>query len=104
RGGASCRARRRGGVVILVTGGTGTLGRLLVRRLLEAGEPMRLLVREGTVVPAGVDGVVTDLTDDASVARALVGVSAVISAMTAFGGARGTTPAAVDGEGNRKLI
>ena len=90
--------------MIAVTGGTGTLGRRLVSRLVEAGKPVRLLVRDGSVVPQGVESIAVDLADPASLETALTGVDAVISAMTGFGGARGTRPQTVDGEGNRNLV
>ena len=90
--------------MIAITGGTGTLGRLLVRRLLDAGMQVRLLVRRGSDAPPAVETAVVDLADQKSLASALSDAEAVVSAMTAFGGARGTTPRAVDGEGNRNLI
>ena len=90
--------------MIAVTGGTGTLGRFLVARLSEGPRPFRLLVRDGSRPPAGVETVTVDLADRASLASALAGADAIVSAMTAFGGARGTTPRAVDGDGNRNLI
>lgn len=62
--------------MILVTGGTGLLGRGLVARLLAAGEPVRVLHRGG-VVPAGCSGVPGDLRDPAALARAVEGVSLV---------------------------
>ena len=90
--------------MIAVTGGTGTLGRRLVSRLIEAGQPVRLLVRNGSVAPTETESVVVDLADEGSLATALEGADAVVSAMTGFNGARGTTPRAVDGEGNRNLV
>ena len=90
--------------MIAVTGGTGTLGRFLVARLGERPQRFRLLVRDGSRPPAGVEAVTVDLADRASLASALAGADAIVSAMTAFGGARGTTPRAVDGDGNRNLI
>jgi len=89
--------------VIAVTGGTGTLGRRLVDRLIDAGQPVRLLVRDGSVVATETESVVIDLADEGSLVSALSGVDAVVSAMTGFNGARGTTPRAVDAEGNRNL-
>lgn len=90
--------------MILVTGGTGTLGPLLIRRLVEAGVPVRLLLRDGRKPPSGVEAATVDLADQESVARAVTGVTSIVSAMTAFGGRRGATPRVVDGEGNRKLV
>jgi len=65
---------------ILVTGATGFIGGRLVRRLAEAGVPVRALARRaGAAMPEGVEVVVGDLTDRASLDRACAGASAVIS-------------------------
>ncbi len=63
----------------LVTGATGFLGGLLVRRLREKGLPVRALVR-GTsrtdeLASIGVDLFEGDLADAASLARAVAGAS-----------------------------
>ncbi len=71
---------------VMVTGGTGFLGSHSVVALLKAGYDVRLLVRSETKMRRlfaqhGVeikDFVVGDVTDDASVARALEGCDAVI--------------------------
>lgn len=43
-------------VPILVTGGTGTLGRLVVPRLQEVGRQVRVLSRRGHDAPDGIRG------------------------------------------------
>ncbi len=66
---------------ILVTGATGFVGRLLVRRLLEDGFPVRCLVRDPGSEAAeelerlGCELAVADLTRPAGVAEALEGVA-----------------------------
>ncbi|MEP6648776.1 MAG: NAD-dependent epimerase/dehydratase family protein [Lapillicoccus sp.] len=47
---------------ILVTGGTGTLGRLVVSRLRDAGREVRVLSRHRADLGDGVDVVESDLT------------------------------------------
>lgn len=60
---------------ILVIGATGTVGSLVVQGLAREGAPVSALVRKaGHVLPAGVHAVVGDLTDVASLRRAMVGV------------------------------
>ncbi|NJD10745.1 MAG: SDR family NAD(P)-dependent oxidoreductase, partial [Gemmatimonadetes bacterium] len=65
---------------ILVTGATGYIGGRLARRLAERGVPVRCLVRrpENLLgrVPAAVEVVQGDVLEEASVERALQGVSA----------------------------
>jgi len=65
----------------LVTGATGFTGGHLARRLLAAGDTVRALVRDPTkaadLAKAGVDVVPGDLTDRASLARAMVDVDVV---------------------------
>jgi NADH dehydrogenase len=93
--------------LILVTGGTGTLGRELVRRLVETGERVRVMTRDrarARVLPSAVDIVEGDLGDDASVTAAMRGCEAVISAAHGFVGPGKPTPERVDQEGNRRLI
>ena len=59
--------------VVLVTGGTGTLGRRLVRQLRAAGHEVRVLSRSGA--PGTLPG---DLGTGAGVAEALAGADVVV--------------------------
>lgn len=62
---------------VLVVGSTGTVGREVVRALRERGDArVRVMVRDPSRAPAGVDAVRGDLRDAASLDRALEGVSA----------------------------
>jgi len=65
---------------VLVTGGTGTLGRPLVHTLLDAGHPVRVLSRTARTpaVPDDVEWVVGDLLTGAGLHEAVEGVAAVI--------------------------
>jgi len=65
---------------ILVTGGTGTLGRALVARLGEQGHTPRVLSRK-----PGPGRVVGDLETDAGIAAAVRGVDAVVHASWRLG-------------------
>ncbi|MEV5579884.1 NAD(P)H-binding protein [Streptomyces parvus] len=73
-------------MTILVTGATGTVGRRVVEQLLERGERVRALTRdpERAEFPAGVEAVGGDLTDPASLAPALHGVTGLH--LITFGG------------------
>jgi uncharacterized protein YbjT (DUF2867 family) len=55
-------------MTILVTGATGNVGRIVVERLVEAGERVRVITRrpETAVFPAGVEVGYGDLTDPAT--------------------------------------
>lgn len=67
---------------ILVTGATGKLGRLIVQRLLDLGEPVRAFTRRPDVADAlfgdRVELAEGDFRDPLSVARALTGVDRVV--------------------------
>ncbi|WP_028051148.1 SDR family oxidoreductase [Cellulomonas sp. URHD0024] len=65
---------------VLVTGGTGTLGRALVHTLLDAGRPVRVLSRRDRTpaVPDEVQWQVGDLLTGEGLPQALAGVSVVI--------------------------
>ena len=69
--------------MILVIGGTGYVGRFLVKRLLGQGEPFRCLVRKSSdtsqLARLGVPFVYGDLEEVRSIAAALSGVEEVIS-------------------------
>jgi len=65
---------------LLVTGGTGTLGREVVRTLRESGHKVRVLSRRPR---AGDDWVQGDLTKVAGLDRAVIGVDAVVHAASA---------------------
>ncbi len=65
---------------ILVTGGTGTVGSQVVRRLVERGQHASVLVRSaGTAkaLPAGAQGIAGDLQDTGSLSKAMQGVERV---------------------------
>jgi len=66
-------------VTILVTGGTGTLGRLVVARLREAGRQVRVLARAAPAT--GIDGVefaAADLESGEGVEAAMAGIEVVV--------------------------
>ena len=63
---------------ILVTGGTGTLGRLVVARLRDAGRDVRVLSRSARVAPAGVELVNGDLTTGEGIDAAVDGVDVIV--------------------------
>jgi uncharacterized protein YbjT (DUF2867 family) len=71
--------------VVLVTGATGRVGRLVVEELLRAGASVRALTRrpENAALPAEVEIVAGDFTVPASLDSALDGVKAVFLVWTA---------------------
>jgi uncharacterized protein YbjT (DUF2867 family) len=71
---------------ILVTGGTGTLGRRLVPRLVGAGHAVRVLTRRGRPDADGVRYVAGDLATGAGLADAVDGVGTIVHCA---GGAKG---------------
>ncbi len=93
--------------MILVAGGTGHLGTELIPRLSAHGGGVRVLTRdvararqrlgEGPELARG------DVRDPQSLAAAMHGVEAVVSAVTGFGPG-GSGPRVVDFEGNANLI
>lgn len=64
--------------MILVTGGTGTLGRLVTPLLRAAGHPVRVLSRHGGPAGDGVEHVTGDLLAGAGIEAALDGVETVL--------------------------
>jgi uncharacterized protein YbjT (DUF2867 family) len=65
---------------VLVTGGTGTLGRALVHTLIDAGRPVRVLSRRerSPAAPSEAEWVVGDLLTGDGLPEAVAGVSAVV--------------------------
>ncbi len=94
--------------MILLTGGTGTVGRELVRLLQDSGQPHRVLTRSlesaRRLEEAGSPAVVGDVRHSADLAAAVSGCDIIISAMTGFGPSSGASPAIVDRDGNLNLI
>jgi dihydroflavonol-4-reductase len=68
----------------LVTGATGNLGNAIVRQLVADNRQVRCLVRniefEKTILPDNVELVKGDLSDEASIQRAMMGVKSVFHA------------------------
>src|SRR5437868_5507327 len=91
-------------VLILVAGGTGTVGTELVRRLVARGSRVRVLSRDPLRHPAtaNVEIVAGDVRDRRSLERAAADVTTVVSAVHGFLDKDG--PRAIDRDGNRNLI
>jgi uncharacterized protein YbjT (DUF2867 family) len=94
--------------MIVVAGGTGTLGTRLIPRLAAQGLAVRVLTRDparaGHLASRAVEVVHGDVRDPASIAAALSGADTVISAVHGFTGPRGISPSSVDQAGNAHLI
>src|SRR2546428_1462486 len=84
---------------VLVTGGTGTLGRHVVMLLRQSGHRARILSRE----PRGhVDAVQGDLKTGAGLPKALAGMDAIVHAASAT--REPMALRATDGRGTRRLL
>jgi len=94
--------------MILIAGGSGTLGAQLVHVLAAREATLRLLTRDPArarhLMRDRVEIAHGDVRDPVAVARAVHGVRTVISAVHGFTGARDNGPRSVDREGNRILI
>ncbi len=96
---------------VSVFGGTGFLGRRLVRRLAAEGATVRIAVRSPDRAPtvlraADMERVTVlraDVHDQASVAAAVAGVDAVVNAVSAYVEKPGVTFASVHEQGARTL-
>lgn len=94
--------------MILLAGGTGTLGTRLVPLLTARGLQVRILTRDpkraAHLRSDLVEVVEGDVLDSAALERAAQGVQTVISAIHGFEGAGRYNPGTVDRNGNRHLI
>ncbi len=94
--------------IVLVAGGTGTLGRQVVGRLAGRGLRVRVLTRDPArarpLERPGVEVAVGDVRAPETLARAVAGVNTIVSAMHGFVGPDAGGPQAVDWRGNLDLI
>jgi len=93
--------------MILIAGGTGTLGTQVVRRLSGRGLPVRVLTRDphrAAHLPGTIQTAVGDLRDRAAVAAAVLGCATVISAAHGFVGPGRPSPEAIDRDANGVLF
>jgi uncharacterized protein YbjT (DUF2867 family) len=81
--------------LILVTGGTGTLGRQVVPRLLAAGAKVRILSRQPQKPRDGVEAVTADLLKNEGVEAAVAGATTILHCAGASKG---------DDEATRNLV
>lgn len=92
---------------ILVTGATGKVGSRLAKRLAQRGDHVRALVRDAAraadLREAGVELVVGDLLDEASLAAAVHGIDAVVHCAAFFRGATPEQAHAVNDRGTQHL-
>lgn len=94
--------------MILVVGGSGTLGRLVCGLLLDRGCRVRLMSRDPSRAAdlgrRGAEVMQGDLLDEASVVRACDGAEIVVAAAHSILGRGRHASAHVDGAGHRRLV
>lgn len=94
--------------MILITGGTGQMGGLVARRLIEEGQSVRVMTRSPSgaslVRDLGADVVRGDLLDRESLQRACEGVEGIVTATHSIFGRGRYHTSRVDGRGQRDLI
>lgn len=85
--GGGQRGRGEPGGTVLVTGGTGVLGRAVVRQLREAGRPVRVMSRRQREPgdEQGCEWAVADLKSGSGIAGAVAGAAVIVHCATEFG-------------------
>jgi nucleoside-diphosphate-sugar epimerase len=91
-------------MTILITGATGLVGTRLLPRLVVAGNDIRVLVRAGKTVVAGVTVIEGDILDATSVAAAVDGIDAIVHLAAVLRTPQPEQIWAVNLEGTRNLI
>ena len=94
--------------MIVLAGGTGRLGRLVVRDLVERGHEVRVITRD----PARATGLTgplvevaqADVRDQAGVTRVCADADVVVSAVQGVAGPGRVSPESVDRDGNKHLV
>ena len=94
--------------MIAITGATGRLGSLIVRRLVGRGLDLRVITREPAraahLRDLPVEIVTADVRDRAGIHAPLQGASTVLSAVHGFTGPGRVSPQSVDRDGNANLV
>ncbi len=95
--------------LVLVTGGTGFLGRAVIRKLSQSDYQVRILMRpsrRSPELPAGipVEAAISSLVDKRGVRAAMVGIKSVVHLAGAERGGLAAGLQAVDVEGTRVLV
>ncbi|HEX6539084.1 MAG TPA: NAD(P)H-binding protein [Candidatus Dormibacteraeota bacterium] len=94
--------------MILVVGGTGTLGRPVVSRLMANGLPVRVFTRRPEAVPAEwadrVEHTTGDVRSPGDLAAAMSGVDMVVSLIQGFGSPERDALQTIDLQGNANVI
>ncbi|MEA2281851.1 MAG: hypothetical protein QOK21_2458 [Solirubrobacteraceae bacterium] len=94
--------------MILIAGGTGRLGTLIVRRLVDRGLEVRVLTRDPArarhLAGDRVTVVQGDVRDGHSLGAAAAGTAVTVSAVHGLVGPRDNSPATVDRDGNANLV
>jgi NADH dehydrogenase len=95
--------------MILVTGGTGFIGKVLVRNLVENGYPVRTLIRPSSQTPnlprgVPVEVALSSLNDERSLRAAMVGVDVVYHLAGVERGSAYESLEEVDMQGTRSVV
>jgi uncharacterized protein YbjT (DUF2867 family) len=95
--------------MILITGGTGFIGKYLVRSLVEAGYPVRMLIRPSAKspdLPRGipVEVAISGLRDERGLRAALVGIDVIYHLASAEGKGPKASLLDVDIKGTQALV
>jgi len=94
--------------MILIAGGTGSLGMQVVRLLTARGLSVRILTREpehaAHLRSALVEIAPGDIRDPQAIKQAVTGAQTIISAIHGFSGSGANSPRTVDWQGNHNLI
>jgi NADH dehydrogenase len=94
--------------MIAIAGGTGRLGSLVVRRLVERGLKARVITRDPAraahLRDLQVEIVIADVRDRAGIHAALHGATTIVSAVHGFAGPGRVSPQSVDRDGNANLV
>jgi uncharacterized protein YbjT (DUF2867 family) len=92
--------------VIVVLGGTGKVGRQIVRQLHNEGHPVRVITRDPSSarVAGDVEVVAGDLHDRPTLVRAVIGARAIVCTAQGGGGKGANGPRGIEGAGIPSLI